>query len=119
MEYEYFYSPQVTPLQENHEVQIEVTEQATKSRITVRAVVGSTPEALPGAEKLWLFSEKGRQEAPWYIKVLERIEEEEEPDVGPMARQRLTLGQRKGRMLADMIREREEKKRGDPDEERV
>jgi hypothetical protein len=58
---------------------------------------------------LWLIRTSGRFiEAPWAVKIIERLEEEEE-EVKALPRRRLSLAERKGTILSDLLKQREDK----------
>ena len=90
------------------EVLVELRDPATIENFRARVVVASKPEDLPGADTLWLIRTSGRFSEPWAVKIIERIEEEE-PEVVALPKRRLSLAERKGRILFDLLKEREEK----------
>lgn len=90
------------------EIQVELRDPATMDNFQARVVVSQKPEELSGADTLWLVHTKGRLPQPWAIKIVERIEEEER-EVTALPKRRLSIGERKGRMLIDLLKEREEK----------
>ncbi len=100
--------PEELEKQANQEIELEIRDPATMETFKVRAVVSPKPEEMPGADTLWLTHTKGRIPQPWAIKIIERIEEEER-EVKTLPTRRLSIGERKGRMLIDMLKEREEK----------
>jgi hypothetical protein len=76
-----------------------------------RVIVRRSFQEYPDADKLYYTSAiGGREKEPLPIEILEVLTEETE-EVKPLARQKLTLGERKGRMLSDMIKERQDKKK--------
>jgi len=110
MEYEHYLEPGSEMLPENTEIELELRNPKTLAAFRARAIVNADSNKLPGGDVLWLFSTQGRQQQPWAVKIIEEIEEEE-PEATVLPRRKLSLGERKGRMLADMIKERDEKKK--------
>jgi len=97
---------------ENEEVEVTLTDSATLEEFTARVIIGSKAEEEGTSDMVWFFSAKGEKEKqPRALKIIERMVEEE-PDVKALPRRRLSLGERKGRMLEDLLREREAKKEG-------
>ncbi len=90
------------------EIQVELKDPAKVETFKAKAVISQKPEEMPGADILWLVQTQGRLPQPWAIKIVERIEEEEH-EVTVLSKRRLSIGERKGRMLMDMLKEREEK----------
>ena len=90
------------------EFQVELKDPAKMESFKAKAVVSQKPEEMPGADTLWLVNTQGRLPQPWAIKIVERIEEEER-EVIVLSKRHLSIGERKGRMLMDMLKEREEK----------
>lgn len=90
------------------EIRVELKDPAKMESFKAKAVISQKPEEMPGADTLWLVQTQGRLPQPWAIKIVERIEEEER-DVTVLSKRRLSIGERKGRMLMDMLKEREEK----------
>jgi hypothetical protein len=90
------------------EIRVELKDPAKMESFKAKAVVSQKPEEMPGADTLWLVNTQGRLPQPWAIKIVERIEEEER-DVIALPKRRLSIGERKGRMLMDLLKEREEK----------
>ena len=78
---------------------------------TVRAILRSSFQDYPDADKLYYTSAiGGREEDPVPMEILEFLKEERE-EVRRLPHAKPTLGQRKGRMLMDMIKERQEEKK--------
>jgi hypothetical protein len=83
----------------------------TFATIKAKAIIRSSFDQYPNADKLYYFSATlGREKEPVPVEVLEVIPDEVE-DVEALPKQKLTLGERKGRMLATMLKERQEKKK--------
>ena len=92
----------------HEEVLVELRDITTLENIKVRAILGLTPEAVPGGEILWLIRTSGRFSSPWSIKIIERLEDEDD-EVAALPRRKLSLAERKGRILSDLLKERDEK----------
>ena len=100
---------------ENQEVVVELRDPESLASFRARALFASKPEEHPDWDKVWFVrTPEGRQPHPWAVKIIERFEEEER-EVKSLPTRRLSIGERKGRMLIDMLKEREEKmKKGGP-----
>jgi len=99
--------------EEGKEVEVELRDPILMERIRVRAIFSSNPQQLPGADRLWLVRQDvGRIPQPWAVKILQRIEEEEEERVVPLQKRRMSLGERRGRMLKELLEEREKREKG-------
>jgi hypothetical protein len=98
---------------ETHEEFItELRDPSSLETFKARVQLASNPDALPGADELWLIRTSGRFiEAPWAVRIIERIEEEEE-EVKALPRRRLSLAERKGTILSDLLKQREDKMKG-------
>ena len=95
----------------SQELKIPLRNPDTMELIQAKAIIFSSFEEYPEADKLYYVSATaGREKEPVPIKVLEIIEEEQE-DVKALPHQKLSLGERKGKMLSDMIKDRQEKKK--------
>ncbi len=71
-EYELFLIKDLSELKENEEVVVNVRTTDTVEMRTVKAILSSNPETLPGADTLWLRWQRGQKHPhPWSIKVLE------------------------------------------------
>jgi hypothetical protein len=93
------------------EVTIRLRDPDTFEVLVAKAFIRSSFEDYPDADRVFYVSAtKGRESDPVPLEIVEFIEEEEE-EVRVLPKQKLTLGQRKGTMLADMIKERGEKKK--------
>lgn len=90
------------------EAVIELRDPATLESFKARVVIASKLEDLPGADTLWLIRTSGRFSEPWAVKIIERIQEEE-PEVTALPRRRLSLAERKGSILSELLKQREEK----------
>ena len=87
----------------------ELRDPSTLESFKARVQIASNPDALPGADELWLIRTSGRFiEAAWAIKIIERVEDEEE-EVVALPRRRLSLAERKGTILSDLLKQREDK----------
>jgi len=90
------------------EAQVELRDPATLETIRARAILAMTPEELPGGATLWLVQTSGRFPKPWGIEIVERFEEEDD-EVKALPRRKLSLAERKGKILSDLLKERDEK----------
>ena len=68
----------------HEEVLIELRDSTTLENIKVRAILGLTPEAVPGGDTLWLIRTSGRFSSPWSIKIIERLEDEDDEVAAPL-----------------------------------
>jgi len=90
----------------------ELRDPSTLESFKARVRIASNPDALPGADELWLIRTSGRFiEAPWAVKIIEKVEDEEE-DVVALPRRRLSLAERKGTILSDLLKQREDQMKG-------
>lgn len=95
----------------DQEVSIRLRNPDTLTAIQARVIIRSSFEDFPEAHKLYyLIATSGREKDPVPVEIIETIADKVE-QVEALPRQKLTMGQRKGKMLADMIRERQEKKK--------
>jgi hypothetical protein len=94
----------------NQEITIQLRNPETFEMINARAIIRTSFEAYPNADRLFYSSATaGRDKEPVPIEILEILPEKEE-EVTALPKGRPTLGERKGKMLAEMIRERQERK---------
>ena len=92
------------------ELKIRLRNPDTMEQIQAKVIIFSSFEEYPDADKVYYVSATaGREKESVPIKVLEIIPEEAE-EVKALPRQKLSLGQRKGKMLSEMIKERQKKK---------
>ena len=94
----------------DHEAKVELRNPHTFENFTAKVILSKDPAKLDNPDTLWLFSTHGRKPDPYYVKILE-IEEENIREVKPLPEKKLSLGERKGKMLIEMLKEREEKKK--------
>ncbi len=95
----------------DQEIKILMRNPDTMEMFHARVIVHRSFQEHPDADKLYYTSAiGGREKEPLPIEILEVLTEETE-EVKPLARQKLTLGERKGKMLSDMIKERQDKKK--------
>jgi len=95
----------------DQEVTIRLRNPDTMETNRAKAIIRPSFEKYPDADRLYYVSATGgREKGAVPIEILEVMPDEAE-EVQALPKQKLTLGQRKGRMLADMIKEREEKKK--------
>ncbi len=94
---------------EGEEVEVELRDPRLMESFRVRAIFSSNPEELPGSDVVWLVrQDTGRFKEPWAVKILEKYEDEAS-EVKAISRRKPSLGQRKGHLLADLLKQREEK----------
>jgi hypothetical protein len=111
MEYE-FYLDEEKGINEpplDQEVKVELRDPHTFEKFIAKVIISKDLTNLNNPDTLWLFSTFGRKPNPYYVKILEK-EEEEFPEVKPLPARKLSLGERKGKMLIEMLKEREEKR---------
>ena len=97
-------------LEDGKEMEIEVQEPETERYVTLRGIVHRDSENYPDADIVWNRTDIGfREEKPWAIEVIEEITDEEPVVMEKKPPVRVAYGGRKGRMLADMLRERDDK----------
>ena len=91
------------------ETELELRDVKSLEQFRVKAIIASNPEELPGSNLLWPVGGAGRYfKEPWGIKIVERITEVD-GEVTVLPERRLSLAERKGRILVDLLKEREEK----------
>jgi len=90
------------------ELLVELRDPATLESFKARVVIASKRDELPEADTLWLIRTSGRFSEPWAVKIVERVEEQE-PEVTALPRRRLSLAERKGSILSELLKQREEK----------
>lgn len=113
-EYEYYYYEKEInskPLVDNADMEIEVRDPETMSYIVLKGKIHKDSENHPDCDLLWLRTERGLEKNPWAIEVLEKSSDEEQINTESKPHVRIAYGGKKGRMLADMLRERIEKEK--------
>lgn len=103
---------------ENQQTVLMVRDGDTLETRKVRAVIARTAEGKPAAEKLWLQDIEAvvrRAGNPWWIHVLEVIDEERD-EVKVLPKPTISLGKRRGDMLRHLM-QRQEKSEGTEGEE--
>ena len=94
----------------NQEIKIQLRNPDTFEMINARAIIRTSFEEYPNADKLYYTSAiVGREKEPLPIEILEFLPDQED-EIKALPKARPTLGERKGKMLAEMIKERQEKK---------
>ncbi len=94
----------------NQEIKIQLRNPDTFEMFHARAIIRASFEEYPNADRLYYSSATaGRDKVPVPIEILEILPDKED-EVKALPTQKLSLGERKGKMLAEMIRERQEKK---------
>lgn len=111
MEYEFYLDEEKGVIEPplGEEAEVELRNPQTLEKFTAKVLISRDSSTLEDPDTLWLFSTSGRKEVPYYIKVLDR-ENEEIPEVKVLPRRKLSLGERKGTMLMKMLKDREKKK---------
>lgn len=101
--------------EENKELELELVDNDTLERVKVRALVASSPDKLPGSDRLWLYAKGAMnplEQDPWAVRILETMDDE--PVEAPSApRQKTSLGRMRGGMLEALIRQREQGEKED------
>jgi hypothetical protein len=94
----------------NHdEFVTELRDPSTLETFKALVQLAADPDELPDSDELWLIQTMGRfTESAWGVKIIERIEDEEE-EVVALPRRKLSLAERKGTILSDLLKQREEK----------
>lgn len=113
-DYDYYVDPErgAAKLEEGKEIRAELRDTRTFERINARVIVYPQGEDHPDADRLWYYSAAtGREKQPRAVKILEVFPEETQV-AERLPSGKVALGQRKGRMLMDMIKERKERKEG-------
>lgn len=94
----------------DQEFETELREPQTFQRFTAKVIIAKELGKLDNPDTLWLIATSGRRPSPYYVKILER-KAEEIAEVKPLPRRKLSLGERKGRMLIEMLKEKEERRK--------
>jgi len=94
---------------EGEEIEVELRDPRLMESFRVRAIFFSNPDESSGGDIVWLVrQDTGRFKEPWGVKIIERYEDEAS-EVKAISRRKPSLGQRKGHLLADLLKQREEK----------
>ena len=98
---------------QDEEIIVEVRDTETLIFSRARAIFHANPEEVPDWDRVWFVGDDGRRrEKPWAIKILEHLElEEEAKEVKALPTRRISLAERKGRLLEELLKEREARKR--------
>jgi len=92
-------------------IEVHLRDPDTMESFNARAIIRPSFEEYPDADRMFYVSPtSGRHPDPVPIEIVEIVQEETE-EVEARPTQKLSLGQRRGTMLADMIREHGDKKR--------
>lgn len=95
----------------NQELTLRLRDPDTFEGVQVKAIIRPSFEGYPDLVRVYYVSStKGREPDAVPVQIIEFIEEEAE-EVKLLPKQKLSLGERRGTMLADMIKERKEKKK--------
>jgi hypothetical protein len=110
-EYEYVGKPGTPPPPLEEKVTVQLRNPETMELFYATVIIHSASEGPVEGDILYFTAATtGRDSTPHSLEIFE-IKKEEEEEVKALPRQKLSLGQRKGRMLMDMIKERGEKKK--------
>jgi len=89
----------------------QLRDRATMFTHKAKVVVRPSFEEYPNADKLYYISAiSGETKEPVPLEIIEFLDKDIE-DVKVLSKGKLTLGERKGRMLSTMLKERQEKKK--------
>jgi hypothetical protein len=92
-------------------LEVSIRDPDTMESLRAKAIIRSSFEEYPEADRLsYVSPTAGRTEEPVPIEIIEFLTDETE-EVEALPQQKLSLGQRRGTMLADMIRDHGEKKK--------
>ena len=92
---------------ENEEIEVELRDPRLMESFKAKAVFSSNPDDYP--DTVWFVrQDTGRFKEPWSVKIIERFEDEAK-EIKVIKRRKPSLGQRKGHLLADLLKQREEK----------
>ena len=104
------------PLVDKEETVVELRDPATETFEDIRGILHKDSENYPDCPLIWVVrvrpGGKTREEKPWAIEVLEEMVDEEVIDFEVKPKAKVPYGGRRGRMLADMLKERDEKSKG-------
>jgi hypothetical protein len=95
----------------NKELILRFRDPDTFEGIKAKVIIRPSFEGYPNLVRVYYVSStKGREAEAVPVQIIEFIEEEVE-EVKVLSKQKLSLGERRGTMLSDMIKERKEKKK--------
>jgi hypothetical protein len=93
------------------EFMTELRDPSTLEQFKARIQLAQSPDDFPESDELWLIRTSGRfTESAWGVKIVDRIEDEDD-EVVALPRRKLTLAERKGTILSDLLKQREDKKK--------
>ena len=96
---------------DGEEVLVELRDPKLMESFKARAIFSSKLDEFPEWDRVWLTSQgRGRESVPLAIKIIERIEEEV-GEVKVLPQRKLSLGERKGRLLEELLKDRERKEK--------
>ncbi|MDY6972386.1 MAG: hypothetical protein SV775_08660 [Thermodesulfobacteriota bacterium] len=99
--------------EEGKEVTVELRDPGTMGSFVARVAFFSDPARLPDGDRAIFIDQATRKaltESPWAVKIIEEIEEADD-EVEVLPTRKLSLGERKGTLLKDMLESREKKRR--------
>ena len=99
--------------EEGKEFTVELRDPGTMGSFVARVVFFSDPARLPDGDRAVFVEQATRKcltESPWAVKIIEEIEDADD-EVEVLPTRKLSLGERKGTLLKDMLESREEKRR--------
>lgn len=95
----------------NEEVTVRLRNPDTLEAMQATIIIRSSFEEYPDAKNLYyVVATSGRAKDPVPIEIVS-MQQDEVEEVAALPRRKLTLGERKGKMLASMIKERQERKK--------
>ncbi|HKZ51193.1 MAG TPA: hypothetical protein VJ256_05485 [Dehalococcoidia bacterium] len=105
----YVHAPPV----EGQEIELPLQNVSTLEWQTAKVIVAHEADELSDAAKLWIYDAAGKgallAPEPWFVQIVE-LEEEEVPEV-KVREAKVNLRERRGDLLATLIRMQEEKER--------
>lgn len=109
-EYEYIKKPGAELPPFNEEVKIQLRNPDTMELFNAKAIIHPPAEAPPEGDVLFFTAATtGKETVPHPLEIME-VFEDEVAEVEALPSQKLTLGQRKGTMLMEMIKGKKDKK---------
>ncbi len=97
--------------EEGKELTVELRDPSTMESFLARVIFFSDSARLPGGDRVVFVEQATRKsltERPWAVKIMERIEEPEE-EVEVLPTRKLSLGERKGTLLKNLLEKRDKK----------
>ena len=97
--------------EEGKEVTVGLRDPSTMGSFLARVIFFSDPARIPEGDRVFFVEQATRRhltEQPWAVKIVETLEEADE-DVEALPTRKLSLGERKGTLLKDMLAIRDKK----------